>query len=309
MIITSAPGKLVLFGEHASRHGKPILVQAVDSRVYAILKPRKDSQIFLTSNKYDVVKEKWPTKKLDILSAAIEKLVEKAGEKKGFDLEIKSDVTSGTGSSNAVTVAAIGALNEYFNIKMDKKQIVDIAFQASSGVTGYGSGMDVAASTYGGIIYYIKGKVTRVVTNEDIPIIVGNTGIKAKSGPIIKAVQQLEQKYPTLLTVFIDKIGEIVDEAEKAIRTKDWRTLGELMNINHGLLSAMGVSSINLEKLIFASRGAGALGAKLSGAGIGDNMIAIAPEKGRQVSNAIKRAGGKILPVKIGEGLRLEKSD
>ncbi len=309
MIITSAPGKLVLFGEHASRHGKPILVQAVDSRIYAILKPRKDSQIFLTSEKYGAVKEKWPTSKLDILSSAIEKMIERAGEKKGFDLEIKSDVNSGTGSSNAVTVAAIGALNEYFNTGMDKKRIVDIAFQASSGVSGYGSGMDVAASTYGGIIYYIKGKVARVVTNEDIPIIVGNTGIKAKSGPIIKGVQHLEQKYPNLLPVFIDKIGEIVDEAEKAIRTKDWPTLGELMNINHGLLSAMGVSSINLEKLIFASRGAGALGAKLSGAGVGDNMIALATENDKKVRNAIRKAGGKILPVKVGEGLRLEKSD
>ncbi len=309
MIITSAPGKLVLFGEHASRHGKPILVQAVDSRAYAILKPRKDGQIFLTSKKYDVIKEKWPTTKLDILSSAVEKMIEKASEKKGFDLEIKSDVASGTGSSNAVIVAAIGALSEYFNMSMDRKQIVDVAFQVSSGVTGYGSGMDVAASTYGGIIYYIKGKVTRVVTNEDIPIIVGNTGIKVKSGPIIKGVQYLEQKYPALLPVFIDKIGEIVDGAEKAIKTKDWKTLGELMNINHGILSVIGVSSIELERLIFASRAAGALGAKLSGAGVGDNMIAIAPERDRQVKNAIRKAGGKVLPVKVGEGLRLEKTN
>ncbi|MBI4167974.1 MAG: mevalonate kinase [Candidatus Aenigmarchaeota archaeon] len=308
MIITSAPGKLVLFGEHASRHGKPILVQAVDSRVYAILKPRKDGKIFLTSKNYGVVKEKWPNRKLDILSATIKKFSEKTGASGGFDLEIKSDVNAGTGSSNAVTVAALGALNEHFGASMKKKEIADTAFEISSGVAGYGSGMDVAASTYGGIIYYVKGKVTRVVTNKNLPLVVGNTGIKAKSGSIIKGVQYLEKKYPALLTVLIDRVGEIVDEAERAIRKSDFQTLGELMNINHGILCSMGVSSIELEKLVFAARKAGAFGAKLSGAGIGDNMIALAAGNEKQVSNAIRTAGGKILPVKVGEGLRLEKS-
>ncbi|MBI4177208.1 MAG: mevalonate kinase [Candidatus Aenigmarchaeota archaeon] len=309
MIITSAPGKLVLFGEHASRHGKPILVQAVDSRVYVIMKPRRDDKIFLTSRNYGVVKEGWPSNKLDILSASIQKFFEKTGNRAGFDLEVRSDVKAGTGSSNAVTVASLGALDEFFGTGMKKKQIADLAFEASSGVTGYGSGMDVAASTYGGIIYYIKGKVARVVTNEDLPLVVGNTGIKAKSGPIIKNVQYLEKKYPSILPVFIDKIGGIVDEAEKAVRKKDFWTLGELMNINHGILSAMGVSSIELEKLVFAARKAGAFGAKLSGAGIGDNMIAIAPENGKRVASSIRKAGGRILSVKVGEGLRVERSD
>lgn len=307
MIITSAPGKLVLFGEHASRHGKPILVQAVDSRVYTLLRPRKDGNIFLTSKNYGVVKEKWPNEKLDIVSATIKKFLEKTGNERGFDLEIKSDVKAGTGSSNAVTVATLGALNEHFGAKMKRKEIADMAFEISSGVTGYGSGMDVAASTYGGILYYIKGKVTRVVTNENLPLVVGNTGIKAKSGPIIKSVQYLEKKYPHILTAFIDIIGDIVNQAERAIKRKDFQALGELMNINHGILYAMGVSSIGLEKLVFAARKAGASGAKLSGAGIGDNMIALAPGNEKQVSNAIRKAGGSIVPVKVGEGLRIEK--
>ena len=79
------------------------------------------------------------------------------------------------------------------------------------------------------------------------------------------------------------------------------------MNINHGLLYAIGVSSDVLEKLVFASRNAGAAGAKLSGAGVGDNMISLAPGKINEVADAIKEAGGESTIAKIDEGLRVEK--
>ncbi len=308
MTTASAPGKLVLLGEHASRHGKPILVQAVDHRIFAVLKPRKDNKIFLSSPDLKISGEKYPSDRLDMVSAAIRKFFEKTGEEGGFDLETKSSVTAGMGSSGASIVSTIGALDGFFGTNLGKKEIADTAFDASFSVSGFGSGMDVAASVYGGIIYYAKGKEIRVVTTEDLPIIVGNTGTKVKSGPVIKAVQYLEKKHPLLLTDFMDRIGDIVDDAERAIKKRDFVTLGELMNINHGLLSSIGVSSIELERLIFAARNSGALGAKLSGAGIGDNMFALSPDKQKDVSVAIKKAGGSIIPAKVGEGLRIEKS-
>jgi mevalonate kinase len=214
----------------------------------------------------------------------------------------------GVGSSAAAVVATLGALDAHFKTRLSKKDILDLGFKTIFEIQGFGSGQDVATATYGGLIRFEKGKEPVQITDRPLPIVIGNTGVKVKSGPIVEAVQAREKKYPFVFERTIEAIAQISAAAEKVVKDWDLATLGELMNLNHGLLYCAGVSSEILERLIWAARGAGALGAKLSGAGIGDNMIALAPPgKEKEIAAAIEKVGGRVLPAKMDpEGLRIE---
>ena len=310
-IHTSAPGKLILFGEHASRHGKPCIVLALDQRIHVYLKPRTDGKIILNSPDQGKEGVEYPTdlKEFEYVAKTIKNFFgqTKNTQGGGFELTTKAEFKMGSGSSAAVLVATLGALNEHFKTNLNKEQLFNLAFKILWDIQGHGSGQDIATSIYGGLVYFVMGKTPEKITDRQLPIVVGNTGIKSPSKPIVQTVTEKEKKYPEIFTRIIDSMGDIAVRARKAIEDWDLDTIGELMNINQGLLSAEGVSSDILEKLIFASRTAGAKGAKLSGAGIGDNMIALAPGKEQEVADAIESAGGKASFAKTGEGLKVHK--
>ncbi len=299
MIHASAPGKIILFGEHVSRYGKPALIMAIDQRLHVMLSD--SDSIVLNSPDLNAMNEKYPSEKLNFVSGAIKHFFTYTDKKGTFRLDTKSEMTEGVGTSAASVVATIGALDAYFGTKLSQKEILKIGFDTIFEIQGFGSGQDIATATYGGLVHFEKDKEIYQVTDRKLPIVIGNTGIKVKSGPIVEAVQSKEKKYPFVFDKTIDIIGQISTEGEKAIKKWDLQTLGELMNINHGLLSAAGVSSDVLERLVFAARNAGAAGAKLSGAGIGDNMIALAPGKEQEVAEAIQKAGGRIIKASMAE--------
>ncbi len=305
---TSAPGKLILFGEHSSRHGKPCIIIAIDQRMHVYLTPREDVRIVLNSPDQSKEGVEYPTelKEFEYVSKSIANFLQETGSTGGFELTTKSEFKMGSGSSAAVLVATLGALNEHFKTGLDKAALFKLAFKTLWDVQGHGSGQDVATSTYGGLVYYIMGNTPEQITDKQLPLVVGNTGIKVPSKPIVKAVTEKEQKYPEVFDKIINGMSDVAIRARKAIEEWDLETIGELMNINQGFLSAEGVSSDILEKLIFAARNSGALGAKLSGAGIGDNMITLAkPGDEQKVAKAIAEAGGKSYVLKTGEGLKV----
>lgn len=307
MIHASAPGKLILFGEHVGRHGKPVVVFAINQRIHAYIKPRKDADILLTSKDLGVVKEKYPSEKLDFVTGAIKEFLNKTGKKGGFEIETKSSMLPGFGSSGAALVATLGALDAYFKTKMSKEEMLAMGLKIEREVSGVGSGIDIAAALYGGLIRYQKDKGCKQIKYREFPIVVGNTKTKVKSKPIVEAVTTLENKYPEVFRPLIDRIGEIADKSVYALESGDIATVGELMNMNHGLLYTEGVSSAILEKLVWAAKDAGAAGAKLSGAGKGDNMLALAPGKMEDVKKAIEDAGGLVNGISIDpDGLLIE---
>ncbi|MBI2584056.1 MAG: mevalonate kinase [Candidatus Aenigmarchaeota archaeon] len=309
MVHASAPAKIILFGEHVSRYGRPALIMAVDQRLHAYIEKRSGGKIILNCPDVGFEDEEYPSENLKFVSTSIKKFFEKTGKEGSFALSTKSEMMEGIGSSAAAVVATIGALDAHFGTKLSKREIVDLGFEIIFEVQGFGSGQDVATATYGGLIKFEKGKEPVQVTNKQLPIIIGNTGIKVRSGPIVEAVQALEKKYPFVFERTIEAIAEISLKAEEAIKKGDLEALGELMNLNHGLLYTAGVSSEILEKLIWAARNAGALGAKLSGAGVGDNMIALArPGEEHKIKTAIEKAGGRVINAGMAsEGLVVER--
>lgn len=306
---TSAPAKLIMFGEHASRHGKPSIVFALNERMNVFLEPRDDDKIFLSAPDIGVERVEYPSKELDFVTSSIKLFFEETeAERKGFELSTKSEIQGGFGSSGAVVVATLGALDKFFGTELNKFDLWKLGKKVIWDVQGHGSGIDIAAATYGWTILFEMGEEPKVITKEQLPIVIGNTGVEVKSKPIVRSVQKLEEKFPKVMDRIIDNMGAIGLRAKKALEENDLETVGQLMNINQGMLYGEGVSSLILEKLIFAAKDAGAYGAKISGAGIGDNMIALVPEeKKEEVAEAINKAGGEALIAEIGEGLRIEK--
>jgi len=308
----SAPAKVILLGEHFVVHGEPAIVLAIDRRATVTVETRSDSNIFIRSEEMDISgffvnNQFFPQrgdveakKKLEPIYAVAREVIKKWSlEPTGVNIKIRSSIpiAAGLGSSAAVSVASAAALCSLFDSDGSKDDIFQIAFNAEKMIHGTPSGVDPAISTYGGILWYRKHEpIRRLDIDVDLPLIIGNTRKERSTGKLVAKVNNLRNRYPRIIGKVIKAGGEIVKRSVKAIKEKDLETLGELMNINHELLCAVGVSCEELEKLVHAARKAGALGAKLTGAGGGGCMIAlVSPEKIEDVAEAIEKAGGEAL--------------
>jgi mevalonate kinase len=171
--------------------------------------------------------------------------------------------------------------------------------------------VDPAISTFGGaLLFQIDTGFKPLEVKADIPLVVGDTGVERSTRVQVEKVRSMMENYPSLFEPLKRVAREIVLRAIDAFKENDLATLGELMNINHALLYGMGVSDESLEWLINASRKAGALGAKLTGAGGGGCMVALARNEGlEQVLEAIMRAGGRpFIARKTDEGVKVEQT-
>ncbi len=319
MVKVSAPGKLMLFGDHAVVHGRPCIVTAVNHRMSVEMEKREDSKIIINApemniNDYTVSTNelnKEHPKEVKFVAVAIKNFFEKYNLKSGLNIKTKSEFSSkfGFGSSSAVTVCTIKALSELFKIGMTEKEIFDLAYKTVLDIQGVGSGFDIAAAIYGGTLYFVTGgKTIEKLDMKNLPLIVGYTGIKADTATLVRMVAEKKKKNSYVDANF-DLAEKIVFDAKLHLENDNHNVVGELMNSNHGLLNSLGVSSAELENLIHSAHKAGAYGAKLSGAGGGDCMIALAPEEKKEVvKKAIENAGGIIIPVETNaKGVRVEE--
>jgi mevalonate kinase len=142
----------------------------------------------------------------------------------------------------------------------------------------------------------------------DIPLIIGDTGVERSTRVQVEKVRDMHEKYPRVVEPIMLAAREIVLKAMEALKENSLETLGDLMNVNHALLYGLGVSDESLEWLINAARKAGALGAKLTGAGGGGCMIALTKNEGvSEVLEAIQSAGGRpFIAKKTDEGVKIE---
>jgi len=280
----SAPGKLMLFGEHAVVYGYSCIVTNVSSNVYVEIEESSDLKI-----------EAPGVKDLSFVKETLRLFCEKYRVSDNLFIKTSSDETLkyGLGSSSAVTVALIKVLSQYYKINISKKDIFNLGYSVVRKVQGVGSGFDIASAVYGGTIYFVSGgKVIEPLSIKNLLLVIGYSGIKASTTKIVK---DLKPNFK-----IFDEIKNVVEEAKITLINSNWKRTGELMNENHKLLQELGVSTEKLDAMCLAAVTAGSYGAKLSGAGGGDCMIAlVSKEKKEQVENLIVDVGGKIINVKI----------
>lgn len=282
----SAPGKLMLLGEHAVVYGYPCIVTAISQRLEVSVSTIDD--IPMDRRFIDAAIQAW-------------------GDGKDYLFSIKSAFSGkyGFGSSAAVTVATLKTMRP----TVENRVLFDAAYKIVLDVQGIGSGFDVAASTYGGTLYFVAaGKIIEPLSVQEVPLIVGYTGVKADTTSLIKQVAEKKEKNPEKVERIFQAIAKLVEDVKPRMLEGDWERVGKLMDFNQEYLRDLGVSSEKLEALISAAKKAGAWGAKLSGAGGGDCMIALGSgEKRDAIQKAIADAGGQVIDVQPNaEGVRVE---
>ncbi len=310
----------MLFGEHAVVYDRPCLVTAVNQRMKATLQVLTKSVFELEAQDVNVTGYKKPLDDLgkgeipkgaQFVEIAVSNFLKKYPFKGGISVTTKSEFSSqfGFGSSSASTVCVLKGLSEIVDIKLTNKEIFDLAYKTVLDIQGKGSGFDVAAAIYGGTLYFwTGGKIIEPIIISSLPLVVGYSGIKADTVTLINQVKEKANQNPEFVEGIFNEIKEIVTYAREKILKQEWDKVGELMNKNHHLLKQLGVSIDKLDQMCQAALEAGAFGAKLSGAGGGDCMIALVSEDKRgKATQAIEKVGGTVIKVKVNaEGVRNE---
>ena len=303
-----APGKIILFGEHAVVYGRPALAVPV-TQVHAdveVLDSSKDG-IWIDAPDIHLQAELNSLLPDHPLAAVISNFFTPLSSlhpakrgmegQRGVEIKISSTipVASGLGSGAAVSVALIRALSSHLDHPMTNEQVNALAYEIEKIHHGTPSGIDNTVITYAKPVFFVKGHLIETFkVGKPFTIVIGDTGISAPTKEAVGDVHVLWEADKARWEKVFDKIGEIVKKAKEKIENGESEELGELMNQNHSLLQEMTVSSPELDRLVNAALKAGALGAKMSGGGRGGNMIALVkPETAEAVSRLLKEAGAK----------------
>ncbi len=317
MTTATAPGKIILFGEHAVVYGQPALaVPVTQVQATATLLPSPTGrgaggegslwiEALNLNRRYRAI-DGGPN---DVLSAAALLTCARAGVPLPDGVTISVDSTipfaSGLGSGAAVCVALVRALSQSLNLQFSNAQISSIVYETEKLLHGTPSGIDNTVIAYEQPVYFIKGgkgvqlnapTIIPFTVAQPIHLLIADTGIHSPTKHAVADVRALWEQAPARYDKIFADIGDIAREARALIEGRGVQlnvpTLGELMNRNHALLQTLTVSCPELDTLVEAARAAGALGAKLSGGGRGGNMLAlVTPETEDRVRLALERAG------------------
>jgi mevalonate kinase len=298
-VTASAPGKTILFGEHAVVYGKPAIAAAVDKRVYVTIKEREDNRTHVRINELGIsgylniqqgnIELDNCEKEEGILKYVLIALM-KTGSKDGLEIIIKMDIPvgAGLGSSAAITVATVKAASSFNDIKLTMDEIAKLAHQVELMVQGSASPIDTILSTYGGIVYLSRdAEIVKLDIDPEIPLVIGYTSKRGNTGELVESVRLKMEAAPQVMIPLFNSMEALTNGAREALTTGDHEMIGEFMNINHGLLDAIGVNTDELSRMVYVARKKGALGSKLTGAGGGGSMIAYCPGKVNEVIESI----------------------
>jgi mevalonate kinase len=297
----SAPGKIILFGEHAVVYHRPAIAVPVE-QVSAKAIVSADLRGVAGSVKIQAPDIGLAAQLADIpdshpLAAVIRNTANALGVNRipACTIKITSSipVSAGMGSGAAVSVAIIRAFSAYLGHPLSNEQVSQLAFEVEKIHHGNPSGVDNTVITYGMPVYFLKDKpIEHLHARRPFVLVIADTGIQSPTATTVSDVCKAWQQHKDKFEALFDSTGAIVDSARSAIESGMTELLGPLMDANHGLLRKMGVSCPELDTLVQVARAAGALGAKLSGGGQGGNMIALVTEKiSEKVADALEKGG------------------
>ena len=296
----SAPGKIILFGEHAVVYGRPALaVPVTQVHVDAEVSDSPRAGIWIHAPIIDLHAELNSLPPDHAIASVILKVIQRFGISPlpNLDISISSTipVAAGLGSGAAVSVALIRALSASLSRPMTDDEVNALTYEIEKIHHGTPSGIDNTVITYGKPVYFMKDRpVETFKTGNPFTVVIGDTGIAAPTKESVGDVRRLWIRDQFNLENIFNEIAQIALIGRRSIESGRTEMLGELMDHNHEYLQELTVSSPDLDSLVEAARGAGALGAKMSGGGRGGNMIALVdPAKAESVAAALMSAGAK----------------
>jgi len=298
-------GKIILFGEHAVVYGSRAIAAPVPLAVHARVVDHDDG-VWLIMPRWGVEKRlRQDPKKRSSIEETGALILDKLGlGERSMRIEVYSQIprAMGLGGSSAVAVAIIRALDEHYELGLPDDEINRLAFRAEQVFHGTPSGIDNTVATYGHPILYRAGsppEIEELHFPKPLNFVIGITGNESLTAKTVARVRIAREKNPVVINKLFKAIDVLTGQALVAIRRYDMERLGDLMNVCHGLLNSLQVSSWELEELIQIARENGALGAKLTGGGGGGSMIALCPENAEQVIRAMNDSGYQAMEVSI----------
>jgi mevalonate kinase len=279
-VTASAPGKIILFGEHAVVYARPAIAVPVSQvRAEVTIEPLDDERVEIdaadVARRYEL-RDALPD---DPLAAIVRLTCARLGvTPRNFAVRIHSTipVARGLGSGAAVSVAVARALAQFFARDLSREEVSALAYEVEKLHHGTPSGIDNTVIAFGQPVYFVRGKpIQSFRIARPFSIAIADTGVAAPTKIAVGDVRRAWEADRARYELLFDHIGGVVREARRSIERGDIDALGPLMNVNQMMLRDLGVSSPEIEELIEAARGEGARGAKLSGAGRGGNVIAL----------------------------------
>ena len=248
-ITASAPGSVMLMGEHAVVKGYWAVACALDKNISVTLTPRADREVLIRSELATYQASLDDLSIDDRLSFVLKAIQLQLSElTRGFELDISAEFshTLGLGSSAAVTVATVKVLAEYTHQSLSRAEHLKKSLAVVHGVQKRGSGTDLAASIYGGVIAY-KVDPCEVIPLSGLPIIcLHYVGYKTKTPEVLSIVAQKAKRHPHIYRDIYKMMDSVTCAAINAIKDEDWQGFGELMNIYQGQMDSLGVSDAKL---------------------------------------------------------------
>ena len=297
---SSAPGKIILFGEHAVVYNRPALAVPVNQvQVDVEVLDSDKPGVWINAPMVNLHGELSTLPSDHPIGSVILKVFQHLGISLQPDLKLTIystiPVAAGLGSGAAVSVALIRALSSFLNHSLSNEQVNELVFEIEKLHHGTPSGIDNTVITYNMPVYYMKGKpIETFKCGKPFTIVIGDTGVPAPTKESVGDVRRLWQRDTNHFENIFNEVAQISTMARHFIESGRPEHLGELMDHNHEFLQKMTVSSPELDRLVDAARKAGALGAKLSGGGRGGNMIALVNQDSAElVAAALMSAGAK----------------
>lgn len=269
----------MLFGEHSVLRGGTALVAAIEPRLTVTLTPTSDQTISIESS---LGSASTPINNISLGKTFqfIEKslLLFQGKFPCGAHITVESGMnpSMGLGTSAAVTVALLSCLGVWFEKPFTRENLLLKAREVIRAVQGSGSGADVASSVWGGVISYRAEPPSVSLLRRDLPLSLLYSGKKTPTPHVIAYVNEQEELFPNIFSSIFATIEKATKEATIAIQSEDWKRLGKLMDIHHGLLEALLVGTPNLSSAYWNLKQSPTIfGAKISGSGLGDSVIGL----------------------------------
>ncbi len=306
-VIATAPGKVILFGEHAVVYGRPAIAAPVfQVRAQAMIEPVQSEHVVIHAP--DIRREYSLSNASgdDPIATIVRLSCEQFGVvPKGFHLSVQSTipVARGLGSGAAVSVAIARCVAGFYSRKLGKQDLAGLAFQVEKLHHGTPSGIDNTVIAFEELIYFVVGAPIQTFrVARPFLIAIADTGVPAPTKLAVGDVRQAWQNDRARYEALFDQVGAIADSGRAAMEEGRLDMIASLMNQNQHLLREMGVSSPQVENLVQAAVRGGARGAKLSGGGRGGNVIALVEEATQaSVESALRDAGAvSVLITRIG---------
>ena len=278
----SAPGKVILFGEHFVVYGVKAILCSINKRVTVTAEKTSERKISINSEIGKLVLE--PNKSILEINSPLKPfyyLANKAieNEDTGIHIEIDSEIPLGVGlgSSSACCVAGSAAIFKLFG-EISKKEILKRAIEAERTIFENTSGADCTVCTYGGIMEYDKNMGFKKIEDEpNFQLVIANSNIEHSTQSMVFKVKEFENKNKEEFSRLLNLESKLVEDVLKLVKEKKTKEIGKKMNQNQEYLETIGISNNELTKMIKIGQES-SFGAKITGSGGGGCIFALTNE-------------------------------